>query len=393
MSSQNSSGFAEAQSNMSGGRPKALNSRTASALQSIRQDAAAIVDRLLRGGPMPPFVGSDQPRKVFQLDADIVGDVSRWFVLGDIHGDFFAFYNSVEFIRQACPDFRLVFLGDLVDRAPHSLDCFWYILSLVERYPHRILWLAGNHDVAISYNEGEHMFRASVSPAEFVDELNARDRLSPFSVAAGKVFVKITDTLPRAILFPDGTLVTHGGVPLADLDPPTSAEETFAWLNSSAALQDFTWTRITRFPKRMPNRYSVGCSYGFKDFETFAARVADCFPAKRLVTGHEHPSGGVEEHPTWVTTPALTLAGFGFDHQYHIPEAYKDRYAAQLRVGRMRQDEIPEVLRFDVDRSDLVAYWNAEIAPRFGETSKAANEFSEQQGDGTSRSATDGGVA
>lgn len=317
----------------------------------------------------PPLLNYGDSNKVPMMSVDIYGAAEKWFILGDIHGDYYALRNAVEHIKSVCPEFRLIFLGDLIDRGPHPMECLWYLLNLANDYPQRILWIAGNHDEGVTYNEESNQFYSTVYPSEFINHLNAIDSWAPFRKMFGLEYIELVANLPRAVLLPDGTLITHGGFPLVDLqDQLPETNDNVAWLNSPSALQDFTWTRITRYKMKLPNRASIGCSYGFDDFAKFCEATKTFFPTKRLVTGHNHPEGGYDKHPNWLTNPALTLTGYGFDDAYENPEAFNSLYRQVLIMGRCRQDSLPEVIEALVDRSDLDDFFSYAINPLFAKT-------------------------
>jgi hypothetical protein len=317
----------------------------------------------------PQLIHYGDQYKVAPISPEIWGKAEDWYVIGDIHGDFFAFFNALKYILRANDYFKIVLLGDLVDRGPHPLECLWLILNLVAEYDKRILWLAGNHDVGIVPGK-DGSFASLVSDANFVVELNKIDSWTPFRREFGREYIELVQDLPRAALSPDGTLFTHGGFPLVDLhkelSEKTTVEEKMTWLNSDKALQDFTWTRITNEPKKRPNRHSKGASYGYTDFEKFCDATKDFFPVKRLVTGHEHPAGGVDELTEWKTQRALTLKGFGFDgNHYEHPDAFNAGYQDHLVIGRCRTNDIPEIIRIPVDRDDLTQFFDMELARYF----------------------------
>jgi len=299
-------------------------------------------------------------KEVAIISPELFENPSDWHVIGDLHSDFYAFSNQLHWIKTNNPNFKLIFLGDLIDRGPHAIEVFSLMLSTIKEYPGRVLWIAGNHDEGITLQEND-VFEASVAPAEFTDELNRQDELKEIRKKFGLGFIEIANRLPRAAVFPDGLLVTHGGFPLTDLQsqikPEDSPEEFFAWLNSPECLQDFTWTRITDWPKKMPNRNSKGCSYGFKDFAAFCASTKNFLPVQRLLTGHEHPSNGSDIHTPWVDNPALTLKGFGFSSNYDEPQAYATKYDKNLVIGRLRLNKIPEVITIPVFEKDLFTYF------------------------------------
>ncbi len=317
-------------------------------LQTVQQelltrlDALRDDDKRLRS----LFVFSALPSKVVRVDESTWGVPENWFFIGDIHGDFFALSHLLNAIKNCCPDFRIVFLGDMIDRGKYSVECLFLLLSWAEQYPGRIAWIAGNHDIGLYFDEEDRVFRSSVMPAEILDYLNQEDEGSREQRhAIGRLIIRLAAMLPRAILFPDGLLATHGGFPLTDLHEQglstTNQEEYLEWLNSDACLQDFTWTRITKYRKRMPNRMSTGCSYGFKDFEAFCGLHPEWFPVKRMITGHEHPEKGWVAFADYVLNPACTIVGFGYDPYYEGPTDMPP-YRETLVTARYRRDALPE---------------------------------------------------
>lgn len=304
--------------------------------------------------------------KFCQFSADKLHAADQWFVIGDIHGDFFALHTIVSYIRKACPQFGIIFLGDLIDRGPHPIECLWYLLKVADDHPERVLWLAGNHDVGARYDEDTGVFRSTVEPAEFVADLNIVDSFAPLRRAFGREYIELADGLPRAALMPDGLLLTHGGFPHTDLQAEvanmTLNSDRRKWLESEPVVRDFTHLRITKYPLRRPNRLSISCSYGYQDFDSFKQAMAG-YGIKRLVTGHQHAAMGFEDHPEWAKHghEALTLTGFGFADAYDRPESYATNYRRTLVFGRCRPDQIPEVIQIPVDEHDLQSFFDSEI--------------------------------
>jgi hypothetical protein len=323
-----------------------------------RQDYSALFSKACNtlAGCTPP--GSS---RVVLLDEVAWGDPQHWFFIGDIHGDFFALHTLVEAIRAAEPDFRLAFLGDMVDRGPHSLECILYLIDLAAEFPGRVAWIAGNHDIGVRLDESAGMFSSGVDPAEFAEWLNACDALLPVRRMIGQAFIELVDCLPRAIISPDGLLITHGGFPHSDLQSKAAAlttrEETLAWANEASCLQDFTWTRISRYPKKLPNRASTGCSYGYLDFAGFASVISNMAPLNRMITGHDHPAGGFDRHKSWIEHPALTLTGYGFGDDYQCASAWSRAYREQLYLGHGVPDGLPEIVPVAVDRTALATFF------------------------------------
>jgi hypothetical protein len=277
----------------------------------------------------------------------------KWFFIGDIHGDFFALHTLLEEVSRH-PDSYVCFLGDLVDRGPHGIECFAKLLEFAEKQRissgqrfSRIVWLLGNHDEGISINpRAEKKFRSSVEPAEFVDFLNA-EILSSLQENElnewGCLFIDICERLPRALLFDSGLLATHGGIPLEDRWPYFKSHES---LHHKRCLGDFTWTRAAQVPTKKgwkydPARrlYSSSFEYGYKDLEGFCKAVEPLFPMKYLVRGHDHVEGGFEIPVEYKATPLLTLNGFGFNY---LSNSFKD-YRPTLVLGTSGGGEFPKV--------------------------------------------------
>ncbi len=350
------------------GTPKKKERDTLEELDKTRKDFSVHAWASFVAQNKPPLMHYGESSKAVKISPENWGTGENWFVIGDIHGDFYALSNCIKHIVRTCPEFRLVFLGDLVDRGHHPMECLWRLMALAKEFPNRVLWLAGNHDVGV-YELPDKSFASTVSPSEFVDHLNEVDQWTPFRREFGREYVELVKDLPRAALTPDGLLFTHGGVPHVDLQKELATKTTVAekmeWLNSPQSLQDFTWTRITRYPKRIPNRSSTGCSYGYADFAAFCEATIDFFPVDRLVTGHEHPTGGADLHPEWKFNPALTLKGFGFGSHYENPEAFNSKYQDNLVVGKCRAGQLPEVVAIPFDKEDLNRFFEQEIAPAF----------------------------
>lgn len=305
--------------------------------EAIRRQIATGDLDLPQDSPFPQSPG------VRFLASGEVGCTDRWFFIGDIHGDFLALHRQIDHIAKSIPDFRIVFLGDLVDRGPDSAECFLLLLKRAGEFPGQIHWIAGNHDICFS--KAGDTFCSSVDPAEFLGFLNGGPECEKtIRHRIGDCFLRITGNLPRALVFPDGLLATHGGFPHTDLQekihPGSPPKDLQDWVNQAESLQDFTWTRITRYKKKNPNRNSRGCSYGFEDFESFCRLFPDCLPIRRMVNGHEHFDEGWKRHEEYKIHPAATLTGFGFPSQgcNHPPERYRGTWF----VARHTPDDLPK---------------------------------------------------
>ncbi|MBT9554410.1 MAG: metallophosphoesterase [Myxococcales bacterium] len=207
-----------------------------------------------------------------------------WF-LGDLHGDVLALEAALAAIDERDPGARVVLLGDLIDDAP-ARALVLRVMELMLDEPGRFTLLAGNHDDALSApREPGGAFTSRVEPGDFALELTG-----PHDAALGLAYVRVVAEAPRALLFEDGLLATHAGVPHRDL---LSTIRTVADLSSTACQSDFMWLRAANAPRKRPNRFALGGSFGWEDLRVFFDHVAPILghPLTGLVRGHDHVAG------------------------------------------------------------------------------------------------------
>lgn len=237
---------------------------------------------------------------------------SLWFV-GDLHGDLLAAVNAWEYIcqhaRAAGQRPHVVFLGDYIDRGEHHHELLVYLLSLAYHHPGQFTFLVGNHDEDLRYDPTTLQFASRVDPAEYADQLNSwssGDNGHAERVRLGHLAAEWFARLPRALFLPDGTVITHAGIPHTDrIAQLHSAED----LTHPEMLQDFVWLRLSaNLPRKRPNRSSRGSEFGYADLaEVFAHLEQLGIPAKRLVRGHDHLPQRHATYPKYHATPVLTL--------------------------------------------------------------------------------------
>jgi hypothetical protein len=263
---------------------------------------------------------------VLHLDESI--SAKPWYFIGDIHGDVLALHTLLSHVRKNA-GFHLCFLGDLVDRGPFSAECLALLLEFAMDHPKRVLWILGNHDESLRYlyspttlaslafaeapPQADRKFAASVEPAEFAQWLNeSGTEREPI----GRLFVEVCRGLPRAALFSDGLLATHGGVPLEDLWNDLVQRES---LYQERALLDFTWVRLCDQPSKKgwkldatKRKSSSDFQMGVKDLENFQDRVKEWLPFHSIVRGHDHFETGHANLKNSKKIQVITLTGFGF---------------------------------------------------------------------------------
>ncbi len=280
----------------------------------------------------------------------------KWFFIGDLHGDFVAWIKLYERIKEHAGenDFGVLFLGDLIDRGPNSLECVVAMFEAILKHENQFLWIRGNHDEALKFDRNKRSFSSTVDPAEFVHDLHKpREGESQEDlIELGRCLIEIVRRLPVAAIFPDGLLATHGGVPLKDQWPRLKNMESF---HSEQCLADFTWTRAAEVPRRLfdKQRRELGSSafeYGFKDLDDFCTMCNEnkllTYEIQRVVRGHDHVELGESRHPKFVKTPLLTINGFGFNH---LTNSCVDGYRSEIVLGIYKAGELPEVERIAME--------------------------------------------
>jgi hypothetical protein len=281
--------------------PSAIRARMHTAIERMEK----LLDK--SGGPGMLFDAdrADDADRVIQVAASVM-DSALW-IIGDLHGDLPALEAALAHIRnqaamEGCAAPRIIFLGDFFDDEGFGLEVLVRVFELITLAPELVCVIAGNHDEALSYDGTR--FASSVSPSDFTDFLNA-NLAHEWIERAGKLAVRLTARSPRALFFPDGLLVAHGGFPLTDLHQ--RLDETGEW-NDPACLSDFVWGRAhPKARRKMPNRFSRGSQFGFLDFADFCALSARLGrPVTHMVRGHDHVQERYAVFPAYEEHPLLT---------------------------------------------------------------------------------------
>jgi serine/threonine protein phosphatase 1 len=71
--------------------------------------------------------------------------MKKIFAIGDIHGCYDRLKTLMEKIPIDCSRDALVFIGDYIDRGPHSFEVVDYLIQLKNRVP-EVIFLKGNHE-------------------------------------------------------------------------------------------------------------------------------------------------------------------------------------------------------------------------------------------------------
>lgn len=301
----------------------------------------ALLDR--EGGPGMLFDSDregpgDRAILVRQIDES----VPLW-IIGDLHGDLLALEAALALARpnnESGPRARLVFLGDLFDDGGYGLETLLRVFELVAEDPGSVCIIAGNHDEALGYDGSR--FTATVAPSDFSEFLN-ENLAHEWMTRSGKVAVRLFADAPRALFFPDGLLVSHGGFPLSDLHDELSREGDW---NDPRCLTDFVWSRAhPKSRRKMPNRTTRGSQFGYEDFAAFCdVATRSGRPVTSMVRGHDHVDDRWAVYPAYARHPVLTTVALS---RQLAREAFGP-YERAPTVARWVPGALPQVHRLQV---------------------------------------------
>ena len=283
-----------------------------------------------------------------------------WYV-GDLHGDLLALANAWAYIeaqsKVAGHDPYVLFLGDFLDRGGYGHETLIFLFRLIQKHPHRVGVLPGNHD-EITWDEGEQRFRSEVSPAEYTDELNAilgrgrRSQDDQDRIELGHLACDFFAKRPRAVFHPDGLLVAHAGFPHSDLLETLKTPDD---LNSTACLQDYTWLRVSEnAPRKRPNRGTKGCEFGYKNFSDFCQRATKIgIPTQRMLRGHEHPPRRYATYPKYSENEVMTINTMC--RRLENESSLRVEQFPRACVARHVMDALPKIHRLLIDEAEIRA--------------------------------------
>lgn len=178
--------------------------------------------------------------------------------VGDTHGDLDASQQVIQ--RYLKKPYRIVFLGDYVDRGRYSKENVQYLLELKWSRPEEIFLLTGNH---------EGFMTKEFNPANFWDSLSFGEKEE-----YGLLFSKF----PFAVTTPNGILALHGVLPGLK-----SLEEM-----SRIALGDENWNRIVWGDFVENEMDSLGDLWGRPQFgRAYFNRLMERYQKQVLIRSHQ----------------------------------------------------------------------------------------------------------
>ena len=142
----------------------------------------------------------ENARALFEAEPRLIElndrSMDRVVFVGDTHGDLDAGERVLE--RYSRSKTVLVFLGDYVDRGPHSRENLQLLLKAKLEHPRRVYLLQGNH-------EG---FQAlPFYPADFWESLDPERQ---------QLYAETLAKMPYAVALPSGVLGLHGALPAVE---------------------------------------------------------------------------------------------------------------------------------------------------------------------------------
>jgi hypothetical protein len=277
-----------------------------------------------------------------------IGEAPLWFI-GDLHGDLLALEAALNLIHNhpqyGSKSARIVFLGDLFDDEGFGLEVLLRIYELILVDPAAICMIAGNHDEALAHDGSR--FISTVTPSDFSEFLNTRHGDRSITVAA-QLAIRLFANAPRALFFPDGLLVAHGGFPLTDLH--ANLRETGDW-NSSSCLSDFVWARAhPTARKKIPNRFTRGSQFGYEDFASFCSLASSLGrPVTHMVRGHDHVEHRYLFYPAYGAHPILTTVALS----RRLSREFVGTYERVPTIALYTKQAVPQIFRLKIP-SELV---------------------------------------
>eukprot|EP00735_Rhodelphis_limneticus_P014386 TRINITY_DN8408_c0_g1::TRINITY_DN8408_c0_g1_i1::g.29170::m.29170 TRINITY_DN8408_c0_g1::TRINITY_DN8408_c0_g1_i1::g.29170 ORF type:complete len:664 (-),score=135.62,sp/P48726/PP2A1_PARTE/35.74/3e-45,Metallophos/PF00149.23/6.4e-30,WD40_alt/PF14077.1/0.15,WD40_alt/PF14077.1/5.1e+03,DUF605/PF04652.11/6,Pol_alpha_B_N/PF08418.5/6.2e+03,Pol_alpha_B_N/PF08418.5/0.99,MAP65_ASE1/PF03999.7/10 TRINITY_DN8408_c0_g1_i1:341-2332(-) len=152
----------------------------------------------------------DDIRKILESEPRVLHVEPPTYILGDIHGNYhdLSYFSSALWGLgiQASPA-SFLFLGDYVDRGPHSIEVVAHLFSLKLLAPTKVFLLRGNHELRVVNGDvfayGAVSFRKQCMQ-QFGEPLGNR-----VWEAVNTVF----DCLPLAAIVDGKLFCVHGGIP------------------------------------------------------------------------------------------------------------------------------------------------------------------------------------
>jgi predicted phosphodiesterase len=202
----------------------------------------------------------DKASKILEKESRLIQLPSQGKVVfvGDTHGDLDASQQVMQ--QYLKKPYRIVFLGDYVDRGDDSEENIQYLLGLKLEHPEEIFFLAGNH---------EGFMVKQFHPSSFWSSISFEER-----EGYGRLFSKF----PLAATTQNGILAVHGALP--DLESLEGI--------SRIELGDENWDRVVWGDFVEKEVESLGDLWGRPQFgQPYFERMMERYQKRVLVRSHQ----------------------------------------------------------------------------------------------------------
>ena len=284
--------------------------------------------------------------------------MKRTIIIGDVHGCHDELVALLEKCEPRSTD-QFVFVGDLVDRGPKSVEVVQAVQELAGRY--NVVVLEGNHEVK------HRKFRKKHTDAE-VDDLV--DKNNPIAITTKEMSEENKAFMESFVMFhkivEHEILVVHGGIPGNMQKFPDTLEEA----------EGMSCKEREAFSKIIYTRKIDAKTGGFlrlkesTDSDPFWAETYDG-RFGHVVFGHEPFVEGVREfpHATGIDTgavfggslTAMVLETSKPHHFISVPSHFKFKY--RKRRGKSRKKQKTLLGHLEVEGVPLNGDWVKEQCP------------------------------
>lgn len=221
-------------------------------------------------------------------------------IIGDIHGSLLDLVRIVQRCGRPSPHNKYLFLGDIIDNGPLSLDTVVLLLALKVSFPESVFILRGDH-------EFPHVTpKANTFESSILDAYGSSDLVDRF--------FKLFEALPLAAVVDDTILCVHGGIgphftsllTLSQLQKPVSYRD-------NKIFEDIIWSDPQTSQFEFTTNRSRGCGSFFNS--KAVAKFMDANHISMIVRGHELRKRGVEmEFEGTVVTVFSSSNYMGYDN-------------------------------------------------------------------------------
>jgi len=194
-------------------------------------------------------------------------------VVGDLHGHILDLYRILALFNLP-PTSSYLFLGDLVDRGPFSLETVTLVFCLKVLYPNKIFCIRGNHE-----------FEKTTMFGGFFQEISS----TYINSSIFDAFIAAFDQMPLAALIGNSILCVHAGIcpGLSSLSQISNIKRPIHTTDDSLVC-GLTWSDPSEAVKEFAaSRRGVGFYFGANPLYKFLDRNN----LTTLVRGHECVSG------------------------------------------------------------------------------------------------------